>query len=736
MSCAPQDQTTVALPTESTTLLLTCPSNTDHEDPTSHTLITGPEYRHVAPASVLTPAKFHEVTDLLLAQPNLNSSHLFRADILWDSEGLLRTKEELEADDGLVGKEMAREEGEGDGVNSGWNRQWYDERPVLSGVPPHRTVIRRLIPRNQNLDRPLEQTCCLYKLDDGKEAVVYLPHVRAAAEMPWYHPTLRVLVYVYEPTMTNGDGEVAISVCYLPFEKNESANAQSQRLHRTLLGLGKTFLRLARFQASTKQPPIPTNDAPTKHVELIGTASNRSDGPADRGDIDLRPAHLKTTLLPQHLTQDTYSVLKTRYAPYLIASWVEATPPEKHVFEDLSIAAFLLELWKKMYRSPGSFPGFVDLACGNGLLVWVLNKEGWYGKGVDARRRKTWASLRLEEEGKVEEAVIIPKPFEESLKGEGIGHILGHSGTSDDATGLSTLSVKAHNGIFARGTFIVSNHADELTVWTPLLAALSCPEAPLPFLGIPCCSHALSGEKWRYTLKDAAVWKPLSLDDSATSSAAGAVDLDKDGRTCNDENGASGEAAPDDMVVGKKQEATETGDLRALRALKQKERKREPTEVNGNGCSVDKSMYGCLTRKTVQVARQLDIETTCTLMRIPSTRNVGVVSFKGASELRRGDGMSGHGGSDNERDQESDVTTSQGDSRRVKATRQIIERECARSGGVRKSAEIWVERARKLHLGQGRGKVNWGCKREQQGQEKESGKPGRQGSLDQQSLND
>jgi len=50
-----------------------------------------------------------------------------------------------------------------------------------------------------------------------------------------------------------------------------------------------------------------------------------------------------------------------------------------------------------------------------------------------------------------------------------------------------------HDGRFPEGTFIISNHADELTPWTPILAAIS----RCPFIMIPCCSHALSGAKFR-----------------------------------------------------------------------------------------------------------------------------------------------------------------------------------------------------------------------------------------------
>lgn len=35
-------------------------------------------------------------------------------------------------------------------------------------------------------------------------------------------------------------------------------------------------------------------------------------------------------------------------------------------------------------------PSFVDLGCGNGLLVYILNQEGYPGMGIDVRKRKIW----------------------------------------------------------------------------------------------------------------------------------------------------------------------------------------------------------------------------------------------------------------------------------------------------------------------------------------------------------
>lgn len=37
-----------------------------------------------------------------------------------------------------------------------------------------------------------------------------------------------------------------------------------------------------------------------------------------------------------------------------------------------------------------NYQTFVDLGCGNGLLVYILVKEGHKGLGIDIRRRQIW----------------------------------------------------------------------------------------------------------------------------------------------------------------------------------------------------------------------------------------------------------------------------------------------------------------------------------------------------------
>ena len=594
----------------------------------------------------ISTAKFFDVTNLLLENPNLNSSHLFRADILFDSAGILKTAAQTEKQ--CCGHQAeVQEEANDDDEQSAYEKYFY---VTFNGSSLERVVVRRLIPRNLNLDRPLDQTCLIFKDDEGDSiisyAVIYIPHAENETEIPWYHPPVHALGYFYQrdPIRTQSiDGQAELSLHFLPF--HDGSCKIPDRLNRTFISLLNTFIRLS------KHPSPTSNDV-------------------SESDISTAPSALKDTIIPQHIVQNTYSRLKQTYAADLIARWVESTEPSKHVFEDLSIAAFLIELWKMMYHEK-SFPGFVDIACGNGVLVYVLLKEAYHGWGFDARRRKTWDILGIDEH--LEERICIPHPFLTALEL-----------SADDALP----DIKVHSGIFPPDTFIISNHADELTPWTPLLATLSSPQSPLPFLSIPCCSHALSGAKHRYTPKDYSP-QPSPSNSSSTLHPA---------------------PAPSTNALSDAEPQPRSGSFKSLRAQK----------VAAATHTDDKSMYACLTKKVVALGEEVGFDSVeMTLMRIPSTRNIGVVGGrKRISVLKGAEGSAGEGevGVVEVQEKMEGLALQQrdqdvgGGQKMAKKVQQVIERECRISGGVEASAKMWVERAKKLQTGRGRGKVNLGYK--------------------------
>ncbi|GKZ72919.1 tRNA(Ser) Um(44) 2'-O-methyltransferase [Aspergillus niger] len=525
------------------------------------------------------PEVIQDMTIFLLANPNMSSTHLYRADILFDSWGSLRTpqqKEQSFAQNGNSNLETAEEHVE----------------PITAREIPNftltRTVVRRLIPRNPNLDRVMDQTCHFYEhinesTDTNEESInrylaVYTPHITSKEDIPFYHPLLRSLAFLYDYN-TNNTSEPSpnpgtMSIHFLLFPNEPIQN----RLERTLQALLTIQIRLARGTRLTGKPE---------------GGSGGSQNPA------------KDNVIPQHLVQNTYTRLKAKYAAELCQNWVESTEPSKHVFEDLAITAFLIELWRSMYGavpadeqtsspSTSAFPGFVDVACGNGVLVYVLLMEGYKGWGFDARRRKTWSIFPESVQSRLTEEIYIPKSFSET-----------------NPSLVQELTIKSHTGSFPKDTFIISNHADELTVWTPLMATLLCPESPSPFIAIPCCSHSLSGARFRYPPPKAGKKKEKS---------------DKE-----DEGGMEEENNPS------------SGDLKSLRKEKQ--------DAQTTEAGFLKSMYGSLTAKTMSVAEEIGYEVERTLLRIPSTRNMAVIGGRRRTTQvwkGRGSGLVDGGGGDGE----------------------------------------------------------------------------------------
>lgn len=99
-------------------------------------------------------------------------------------------------------------------------------------------------------------------------------------------------------------------------------------------------------------------------------------------------------LIPLDSYLKLYAELKARHFDTILSAWdSESTNAEKFIHEDLGIATYLLCLWReKSEQVPKSF---VDLGCGNGLLVYLLSQEGITGGvGLDIRKRKIWNFFR------------------------------------------------------------------------------------------------------------------------------------------------------------------------------------------------------------------------------------------------------------------------------------------------------------------------------------------------------
>uniref|UniRef100_A0A8C5LLB5 tRNA (uracil-O(2)-)-methyltransferase n=1 Tax=Leptobrachium leishanense TaxID=445787 RepID=A0A8C5LLB5_9ANUR len=178
-----------------------------------------------------------------------------------------------------------------------------------------------------------------------------------------------------------------------------------------------------------------------------------------RWSIEDRKSQFKSTL--SLISVDKYSRiyqrLKEKYRD-LVKVWPEVTDPEKFVYEDVAIATYLLILWEeeRAQKNISDKQSFVDLGCGNGLLVHILSNEGHRGRGIDVRRRKIWDMYGP---GTIlEESAILP---------------------SDEY-------------LFPETDWIIGNHSDELTPWIPVIAARS--SYSCCYFVLPCCFFNFYGK--------------------------------------------------------------------------------------------------------------------------------------------------------------------------------------------------------------------------------------------------
>jgi tRNASer (uridine44-2'-O)-methyltransferase len=114
---------------------------TDRQNEQPPTLAATQPFRHILGLDCnFNPHIFVQISLNLIKNPNINSSHLFRADILYDSDGAPNPATELSPE--TVARLL---------------EEYPIEKHAFPGYNVWRSIIRRLIPRNPQLDKPLLQ---------------------------------------------------------------------------------------------------------------------------------------------------------------------------------------------------------------------------------------------------------------------------------------------------------------------------------------------------------------------------------------------------------------------------------------------------------------------------------------------------------------------------------------------------------------------------------------------------
>ncbi|XP_022701309.1 probable tRNA (uracil-O(2)-)-methyltransferase isoform X2 [Varroa jacobsoni] len=231
-----------------------------------------------------------------------------------------------------------------------------------------------------------------------------------------------------------------------------SADDQGSNLEPVVRGPFKFVLR---FDDNDKCVSLSTSSDPCPRLttKLFDRIERWAHGVV-RQDKQIQVASLGLVSVERY--SRIYWDLKLKYGPELIKIWPEKTDPLKFVFEDLAIASYLIALWDP--EDDGRKTSFVDIGCGNGLLVYILILEGHMGLGIDVRKRRIWS--------------LYPPKVSDFLREEPV-------------TPQSRFDAE----------WWIGNHSDELTPWIPLLASMSSSTAKV-FL-LPCCPYGLYGKYQR-----------------------------------------------------------------------------------------------------------------------------------------------------------------------------------------------------------------------------------------------
>lgn len=176
----------------------------------------------------------------------------------------------------------------------------------------------------------------------------------------------------------------------------------------------------------------------------------------------------------------------------------------------------------------------MDLGCGNGLLVYILIKEGHKGVGIDVRRRQIWSmysdDVILEVQFSTNWATDQPgKSFKFLCVCSSYWYLITRSHGSKrhhdfhstkhcnnlcllyfllETIYCNTVSCYNWHFIFQEKTitpsdthlfpetdWLIGNHSDELTPWIPVIAARSSYKCN--FFLLPCCAHNFDGSKYQ-----------------------------------------------------------------------------------------------------------------------------------------------------------------------------------------------------------------------------------------------
>ncbi|KAI8333397.1 hypothetical protein BC941DRAFT_434601 [Chlamydoabsidia padenii] len=294
---------------------------------------------------------------------------------------------------------------------------------------PTETVVRKLVPKRKTKDQVLVETIKYYENYNEDSAyegkVTYQPNLASSVDpLPFYYPKVLAYGFTYTTTTTDTDRGI-LRLQIQPLQTNgELAVIIDPKMRKALETIiHKLFKWCIQARIGYK-----------------------------------KKAH-HDSLIPKDVYLNKYQEIKTKYAGHLVRTWTEKTDPKKFVYEDIAIASYLICIWLLEEEATKRKPTFVDLGCGNGLLTYLLKKEGYQGYGVDMADRRIWERLCI----------------------------------GDEMTNMLKVEALYPSSVTYDVDWIIGNHADELVPWVPIIATKSGHDCK--FFVIPCCMYGLDGSR-------------------------------------------------------------------------------------------------------------------------------------------------------------------------------------------------------------------------------------------------
>ncbi|KAN0027507.1 hypothetical protein ACTFIU_010466 [Dictyostelium citrinum] len=321
---------------------------------------------------------------------------------------------------------------------------------------------RHLIPRLLNRDPTIDELVYHRKSSNQCQFIPMLEVIDNARLLPFFYPKVLGFNIIYQQLDSIKDKELIDQLLEKELndekqqqqnkKKNQSKSKKKQeendkKVEQEEIVKFKAILKVQVIYFKEFQPKF---DKTSKQIleKLNRWGINYEIGYKKKANLD--------QMVPKNVFLSMYEEMKQRYKN-MEDGWKEVTQtdPQKFIYEDVAIAAYLICIWRKENQENNKpnkpTQRFIDIGCGNGLLVHILNKEGYDGIGIDLRSRKIWAKYDEQVQKNLIEEAILPK----------------------DTT-------------FEQYDWIIGNHSDELTPWVPYITS------KLPnqrFFLLPCCFY-------------------------------------------------------------------------------------------------------------------------------------------------------------------------------------------------------------------------------------------------------